>query len=202
MGVLFALIVLACCYRFVSALWLKSHDDDDDGDVFYRVTASYNFLGRDEEASLNMYTTVSCGNDTLSVKWTSGNDTLSVRWTATKLKNAISLKLSPLCKLVQTWLCYSATDIWNTLLFNICLSLFLTIDVVLHWTLYCLSKSVFILDKVYKKKKGKKGGGVTWNWFCLLFIILHIFFHNALIYIQIYYCDTNVVIIYSEWLFM
>ena len=109
MGVLFALIVLTCCYRFVSALWLKSHDDDD---VLYRVTASYNFLGRDEEASLNMYTTVSCGNDTLSVQWT-----------ATKLKNAnlhqaqptmwtivsvcselppnwrmqISLKLSPIC---------------------------------------------------------------------------------------------------------
>ena len=137
MGILFALIVLTCCYRFVSALWLKSHDDDDDDDdVLYRVTASYNFLGRDEEASLNMYTTVSCGNDTLSV-----------RWTATKLKNAISLKLSPICKLVQTWLCYSVTDIWNTLLFNICLSLFLTIDVVLHWTLYCLSKSVFILGK-------------------------------------------------------
>nr|XP_022310476.1 transmembrane protein 106B-like isoform X2 [Crassostrea virginica]XP_022310477.1 transmembrane protein 106B-like isoform X2 [Crassostrea virginica] len=36
--------------------------------MFFSVTASYNFLGRDEEASLNMYTTVSCGNDTLSVK--------------------------------------------------------------------------------------------------------------------------------------
>ena len=61
-------------YRFVFALSLKSDDDDDDDDdddnddVLYRVTASYNFLGRDEEASLNMYTTVSCGNDTLSVK--------------------------------------------------------------------------------------------------------------------------------------
>lgn len=31
----------------------------------FSVTASYNFLGRDEEASLSMYTQVSCGNDTL-----------------------------------------------------------------------------------------------------------------------------------------
>lgn len=35
----------------------------------YRVTASYNFLGRDEEASLSMYTMVSCGNDTLRLPW-------------------------------------------------------------------------------------------------------------------------------------
>ncbi|XP_061186028.1 transmembrane protein 106B-like [Saccostrea echinata] len=34
--------------------------------MYFSVTASYNFLGRDEEASLNMYTLVSCGNDTLS----------------------------------------------------------------------------------------------------------------------------------------
>lgn len=33
--------------------------------MFFSVTASYNFLGRDEEASLSMYTAVSCGNDTL-----------------------------------------------------------------------------------------------------------------------------------------
>ncbi|XP_062613438.1 transmembrane protein 106B-like [Saccostrea cucullata] len=34
--------------------------------MYFTVTASYNFLGRDEEASFNTYTVVSCGNDTLS----------------------------------------------------------------------------------------------------------------------------------------
>ncbi|XP_048755671.2 transmembrane protein 106B-like [Ostrea edulis] len=36
--------------------------------MYFSVTANYNFLGRDEETSLNVYSLVSCGNDTLNLQ--------------------------------------------------------------------------------------------------------------------------------------